>query len=62
MGFRLLTKFGSKGIINLGKPVPVANVIGATVDVIGRNTIGKVVKDKLFINPSPPSLDVVTLA
>ncbi|MFP3667767.1 EcsC family protein [Priestia sp. SIMBA_032] len=62
VGFRLMTKFGSKGIINLGKLVPVAGgVIGATVDVIGTNTIGKVAKDKLFINPPPPSPDVVTL-
>lgn len=58
VGFRLITKFGSKGVVNLVKLVPVAGgVIGATVDVIGTNTIGKVAKDKLFINPppSPPS-------
>lgn len=62
VGFRLMTKFGSKGIINLGKLVPVAGgVIGATVDVIGTNTIGKVAKDKLFITPPPTSPNVVTL-
>ncbi|MCL9638317.1 hypothetical protein L2095_26750 [Bacillus zanthoxyli] len=55
VGFKLITKFGSKGVINLVKLVPVAGgVIGATVDVIGTNTIGKVAKDKLFINPPPP--------
>lgn len=41
VGFRLLTKFGEKGAINLGKAVPlVGGVIGGTVDAITTNTIG----------------------
>lgn len=49
VGFRLLTKFGKTGIINLGKMVPLAGgVIGATVDGVTTNTIGKVAF-KLFI-------------
>lgn len=54
----MLTKLGSKGIINLDKLVPGAGrVIDATMDAIGTNTIGKIAKDKLFINP--PSPDVI---
>lgn len=49
VGFRLLTKFGEKGVINLGKMVPFAGgVIGGTVDAMTTNTIGKVAQ-KIFI-------------
>lgn len=49
VGFRLITKFGEKGIINLGKAVPlVGGLIGGTVDGIGTNTIGKTAK-KVFV-------------
>lgn len=49
VGTRLLTKFGEKGIINLGKAVPlVGGIIGGTVDGIGTNTIGKTAK-KVFV-------------
>ncbi|WP_223592380.1 EcsC family protein [Neobacillus bataviensis] len=45
VGIRLITKFGEKGIINLGKAVPlVGGIIGGTVDGIGTNTIGKTAK------------------
>ena len=45
MGFRLVTKFGEKGIVNLGKAVPlVGGVIGGTVDTIGTTVIGKTAK------------------
>lgn len=48
VGFRLVTKFGEKGVINLGKVVPiVGGVIGGTVDAVGTNTIGKTAK-KIF--------------
>ncbi|WP_276356944.1 EcsC family protein [Cohnella caldifontis] len=51
VGFRLLTKFGSSGVINLGKLVPgVGGVIGGTADGIATATIGKVAM-KLFIQP-----------
>ncbi len=59
VGFRLVTKFGSKGLVNLGKMVPLAGgIIGGTVDAIGTNTIGKVAKNKLFIKPpnDPPEM------
>lgn len=49
VGFRLVTKFGEKGVVNLGKAVPlVGGVIGGTVDGIGTNVIGKTAK-KVFI-------------
>ena len=39
VGFRLLTKFGSNGIINLGKCIPIiSGLVGATVD--GMTTVG----------------------
>ncbi|OCA86945.1 EcsC family protein [Bacillus sp. FJAT-27986] len=49
LGFRLLTKFGEKGVINLSKMVPVAGgIIGGTVDAFATNTIGNLAK-KMFI-------------
>lgn len=46
VGFRLLTKFGKTGVINLGKMVPiVGGVIGGTVDTIETLTIGKTAKE-----------------
>ncbi|WP_373598698.1 EcsC family protein [Paraclostridium bifermentans] len=48
VGFRLVTKFGEKGVINLGKCVPVVGgIIGGTVDAVGTRTIGKTAK-KVF--------------
>lgn len=42
MGFRFITKFGEKGIINLGKMVPlVGGVIGGGVDVASTAVIAK---------------------
>jgi uncharacterized protein (DUF697 family) len=50
VGFRLVTKFGQKGVINMGKAIPVVGgLIGGTMDVVATNTIGKVSK-KTFIN------------
>ncbi|WP_246079009.1 EcsC family protein [Paenibacillus piri] len=49
VGFRLLTKFGSKGVVNLGKMVPLAGgLIGGTADGVSTVAIGKVAK-KMFI-------------
>lgn len=46
VGFRLLTKFGEKGAINLGKTIPfVGGVIGATFDSFTTNTIGNIARD-----------------
>ena len=46
VGFRLLTKFGEKGAINLGKAVPlVGGVIGASFDSLATNTVGNIARD-----------------
>ncbi len=49
VGFRLVTKFGEKGVINLGKAIPfVGGVIGGTIDGISTNTIGNIARE-IFI-------------
>lgn len=49
VGFRLLTRFGQKGAINLIKGVPLlGGVIGAALDIVSTNTVGNVARD-LFI-------------
>ncbi|MCM3241777.1 EcsC family protein [Cytobacillus oceanisediminis] len=49
VGFKLLTKFGEKGTVNLVKVVPViGGVVGATVDVTSTMAVGKTAK-KIFI-------------
>lgn len=46
VGFRLLTKFGEKGVINLGKAVPIfGGIIGGTLDGITTNTIGNIARN-----------------
>lgn len=46
VGFRLLTKFGQKGLINLGKGVPVAGgIVSAVFDGVATNTVGNVARD-----------------
>ncbi len=50
VGFRLLTKFGEKGVINLGKVVPLAGgVIGATLDAVATNKIGNVARNTFVL-------------
>ncbi len=50
VGFRLLTKFGEKGVINLGKAVPVVGgLLGATFEVVATYGVGKVAR-KTFID------------
>ena len=49
VGFRLLTRFGQKGAINLIKGVPLlGGVIGAALDIVSTNTVVNVARD-LFI-------------
>ncbi|MFY9259335.1 MAG: EcsC family protein [Gallionella sp.] len=46
VGFKLFTKFGEKGIINLGKAVPLlGGLIGGTFDAVTTNTIGNIARD-----------------
>jgi uncharacterized protein (DUF697 family) len=50
VGFRLLTKFGEKGAVNLGKAVPlVGGVIGATFDSVSTNAIGNIARDTFIL-------------
>ncbi|MBU3161143.1 EcsC family protein [Clostridium frigoris] len=50
VGFRLITKFGEKGIFNLGKAIPViGGIIGGGVDLASTKVIGKISK-KVFVN------------
>ena len=49
VGFRLLTKFGEKGVLNLGKAVPfVGGVVSATLEAVATNAIGNVAR-RVFI-------------
>lgn len=46
VGFKLLTKFGAKGVINIGKMVPIlGGVIGGTFDSVTCNIIGNVARE-----------------
>ena len=54
VGFRLITKFGQKGAINLGKAIPlVGGVVGATFDSVSTNTIGNISRN-IFIEEKIP--------
>lgn len=49
VGFRLFTKFGGKGLINLVKLIPfLGGIIGAILDAVPTNKIGNIARD-LFI-------------
>ncbi|WP_165060507.1 MULTISPECIES: EcsC family protein [unclassified Adlercreutzia] len=67
IGFRFITKFGEKGIINLGKLVPlVGGVIGggmdvATTIVIGRNAIKMFIDNETPLGDLPSEDDVTRL-
>jgi len=51
VGFRLITKFGEKGVINLGKSIPIlGGFIGGTVDTISTNIIGNFARDYFIKN------------
>ena len=51
VGFRLLTKFGEKGIINLGKSIPlVGGLVGGAFDVFTTNTIGNFARDTFILH------------
>lgn len=42
VGFKLLTKFGEKGVVNLVKAVPlIGGVVGGGIDLLGTNIIGQ---------------------
>ncbi|THH68239.1 MULTISPECIES: EcsC family protein [Enterobacteriaceae] len=46
VGFRLFTKFGEKGAINLAKGIPfVGGLVGGTFDAVTTNIVGNVARD-----------------
>ncbi|WP_308617208.1 EcsC family protein [Massilia arenae] len=46
VGFRLVTKFGEKGLINLGKAIPLfGGIVGATFDSVATNAIGNIARE-----------------
>ncbi len=48
VGFRLITKFGEKGVINLSKLIPVVGgLVGGTLDLATTHAVGKAAK-RLF--------------
>ncbi len=50
VGFRLFTKFGQKGLVNIHKAIPVlGGVVGGTVDALSTYSIAKAAK-ALFLN------------
>ena len=52
VGFRLITKFGEKGLINLGKMVPlIGGVVGGTFDATSTQAIGTIART-MFIGTS----------
>ncbi len=52
VGFRLFTKFGSKGVFNFGKMVPIAGgIIGGYIDGHWCYSSGKMAKKLFFKNP-----------
>jgi uncharacterized protein (DUF697 family) len=58
VGMRLLTKFGTKGVINLVKAVPVAGgIVGAGMDVVSTKAIAKQAVRMFIDNPYAPNAD-----
>ena len=60
VGFRLFTKFGEKGVINLGKMIPLAGgVVGGAFDIASTSVIAKNAI-KMFIDDENPDGSLVT--
>ena len=51
VGFRLLTKFGEKGVVNLGQTIPLlGGIVGASFDSVSTNTVGNIARDTFITN------------
>jgi len=49
VGFRLLATYSSKGMINLGKVVPlIGGIIGGSIDIAATNIIGNMARDSFL--------------
>ena len=54
VGLRLVTKFGEKGLINMGKVIPLAGgIVGGAFDAASTSGIGKIAR-VMFIGTSAP--------
>lgn len=53
VGFRLVTKFGKTGLVNLGKAIPLlGGIIGGTVDLLATDAIGAAAKASFLDEPT----------
>lgn len=53
VGFRLLTKFGETGVVNLGKALPiVGGIIGGGFDLYMTNSVGNIARDTFIASAS----------
>ena len=60
IGFRFITKFGEKGVINLGKMIPLAGgIIGGGMDIAATTVIAKNAI-RMFINNESPNGEALT--
>lgn len=63
VGFRMVTKFGSKGFINLGKMVPVlGGVIGGSFDAASTKTIAIAAKKTFVLNGYDKENGIINMA
>lgn len=61
VGFRLITKFGEKGVINLGKAIPLlGGLIGGSFDAYTTNKVGDVARDTFTALVPPADAQVKT--
>jgi hypothetical protein len=55
VGFRFITKFGEKGIVNLGKLIPIAGgLVGGTLDGVSTKSLGQLAS-KVFLTEDSSS-------
>ncbi len=55
VGFLLLSKTGGRGVVNLGKAIPLAGgVIGGSIDVFATNLIGNVARNAFIAKETNP--------
>jgi uncharacterized protein (DUF697 family) len=60
VGFKLITKFGTRGSINLVKIVPVAGgLIGATINGVWANQVGNIARDTFMSMSETKRNDIV---
>jgi uncharacterized tellurite resistance protein B-like protein len=62
VGFRLVTKFGTKGVVNLGKAIPLfGGIVGGSFDAITTKKIGNVACNLFVVPEEEISTDEIVL-